>query len=102
MNLGLGNVFGSFPAANSNLLNFRDDAPGWYRQILEHSRPQFSHILSIADKNDGENINSLLRTVFETVVDRYYVKFGYFRMRTQTDFGEQCTVLIHSRMFTFC
>ena len=71
MNLGLGNVFGSFPAANSNLLNFRDDAPGWYRQILEHSRPQFSHILSIADKNDGENINSLLRTVFETVVDRY-------------------------------
>jgi hypothetical protein len=100
-------IFGSYPAANLNLLSLRADTPVWYRQILEHSRPLFSQFLSVEEANNGQSFDSLLQKVFDKVVDvkkifiNYYGPLGQIRLFQNahskiSDFGEQCTALIHS------
>jgi hypothetical protein len=100
-------IFSSFPAANLDILPLRRDTPTWYRQILEHSRPLFSHFLSFEGLNNGQSFDFVLKTVFEKVVDvkkifiGYYGPLGQIRLfqnahSTISDSGEHCTALIHS------
>jgi hypothetical protein len=100
-------IFGSYPAANLDLLPLRNDTPEWYKQILKHSRPLFSHFLSVEDANNGQSFDSLLQKVFDKVVDVKkifvddYGPLGQIRLFQNahskiSDFGEQCTALIHS------
>ena len=90
-----------------NLFYLRKDTPPWYQQILEHSRPLFSHFLTVEDANSDQSFDSLLQKVFDKVVDvkkifiNYYGPLGQIRLFQNahlkiSDLGEHCTALIHS------
>ena len=79
-------IFSSYPASNLNHLPLPDDCPEWYQKTLEHSRPLFSHFLSIKAATSHQSFDSLLEMVFNIIVDvknifhDYYGQLGQIRL----------------------
>ena len=100
-------IFSSYPASNLNLLTLPKNCPEWYQNTLVHSRPLFSHFLSIEAANSRQTFDSLLERVFNLVVEvkkifqDYYGQLGQIRLFQNAhsklaDLGEKRTALIQS------